>query len=335
MDINKLSNLFIGSYTTNKTIIKKSINTYIDNLYDTLETNKLLDYNVYIGSINNNKIQGDGILLTKNNLLIEGNFDTLQYIDNIKCNINIDDINNINIQGNIVQGDFVYGKIKYNNNTELNGEFCNGYPHNFCKYFCENKNIYYEGDWNQGQMNGLGYYEDNNIKYEGEWSNSKFNGMGTLHENNLIYNGNFVQGLKHGSGTLITDENNFYVEYNHNIQTIKLDLNEKKIFDLENIIEKNKYDIHNSKAVIQLQEKQILQYNQTIKVLEKEKKNIEETFLCKVCFVNIPNILLKPCMHLCICKICEQHIKQSNSQNSQNCPICRKKYITSQEIYIS
>ena len=67
-----------------------------------------------------------------------------------------------------------------------------GYPHNFCKYFCENKNIYYEGDWNQGQMNGLGYYEDNNIKYEGEWSNSKFNGMGTLHENNLIYNEVFL-----------------------------------------------------------------------------------------------------------------------------------------------
>ena len=53
---------------------------------------------------------------------------------------------------------------------------------------------------------------------------------------------------------------------------------------------------------------------------------------CKVCFNNIPNILLKPCLHVAICNYCEESI--GSRVSNKKCPICRKTYHTSTSIFI-
>jgi ATP-dependent DNA helicase PIF1 len=46
------------------------------------------------------------------------------------------------------------------------------------------------------------------------------------------------------------------------------------------------------------------------------KQDIEEDKLCVVCKENSKNVVLLPCRHMCLCKIC--------SENINKCPICRK-----------
>lgn len=55
--------------------------------------------------------------------------------------------------------------------------------------------------------------------------------------------------------------------------------------------------------------------------------------LCCVCQDNVPNIIMVPCGHLCICKICL--VKSENkSIPINNCPICRKK-ASKMQVYLS
>ena len=95
---------------------------------------------------------------------------------------------------------------------------------------------------------------------------------------------------------------------------------------------KKDLQIENSNNIIKQQETEILDYNNKLKELEKQKKNIEEIFLCKVCFNALPNILLKPCNHLSLCSSCEPKVRNQNTYPS--CPICRKKYLQTVEIFI-
>ena len=106
----------------------------------------------------------------------------------------------------------------------------------------------------------------------------------------------------------------------------------KKIQDLEDESKKQCLELQNCENIIQNQEKEILNYNNKIKKLKKQKKNIEKIFLCKVCFSELPNILLKPCNHVALCSKCE--IKVRNQCQYPSCPICRKKYLQTIEIFI-
>tara|TARA_B100001173_G_scaffold307662_1_gene316607 strand:+ start:35 stop:1039 length:1005 start_codon:yes stop_codon:yes gene_type:complete len=329
--INKLYNLYNNSYYTPKDIIKSKINKYVDELYNNLDNDKLND-DIYIGTIKNDKINGNGLLLIKNNVLISGNFNDINIIKNSDSYIKTDlegNFNDIKLNGDIVNGNFINGKIEYKKNI-LEGDFLDGWPNNHCIF--KNDNVVYDGEWKKGIVSGLGFYKDTNITYEGEWINKKFHGEGRLIDKQGIYDGCFSNGLKHGKGTLNINNNKFYVEYNNNNEILKLDFNEKKIQDLEDESKKQCLEIQNCENIIQNQEKEILNYNNKIKQLETEKKNIEEIFLCKVCFSELPNILLKPCNHVALCSKCE--IKVRNQNQYPSCPICRKKYLQTIEIFI-
>ena len=54
----------------------------------------------------------------------------------------------------------------------------------------------------------------------------------------------------------------YYVEYDNGKEILKLDSNEKKIIDLSDKIKSQTYELNNFKSLIQIQENQILNYNQ-------------------------------------------------------------------------
>ena len=310
-NIEKIDNLFETNKTTSLNIIKTKINSYTENIINNLD---ILENDIYIGNIKDNKIEGEGIILKKNKILIEGVFNN-NIIENSNCNIN-----NINLKGTIKDGNFILGSYNFNN-IQMNGHFKEGLPNGLCKY--KNNNIIYDGEWLNGKLNGLGFYEDDIFKYQGEWINNKFNGEGKLITNEYTYNGIFINGEKNGPGKLKIDNMEYFVEYENNNEINRLSFNEKKILDLENNLEKLKQTEINNNEIIKTQETEIINYNNKLKHLERDKKNIEETFLCKICFKNTPQILLNPCHHLCLCEQCESHIR---THQGRKCPICRKKY---------
>lgn len=324
-DLIQINDIFDENNKTDDNIIIDKIKKHSEKIINNYKNNK-----IFIGYIDNfEDINGSGIFI-KDNILIEGNKKKDLFLN---CNLNLIYKNNLDIiySGNIENNNFKNGKLKYND-IKLNGHFNNGLPNEFCIY--SSNNILYNGNWLNGKLNGYGIYKDNenSIKYEGEWLDNNFDGIGILHNsNNNIYNGEFSKGHKHGKGCLIIDKNKYYVEYNHNIETIKLNYEQKKILDLTKINQKLNDENLNQKSLIKTQELDILEYNNTIKSLSIENKKMEEMFLCKVCFRNIPNILLKPCNHLSICNVCEKTIRTT----SNRCPICRKIYKDTLHIYLS
>lgn len=47
----------------------------------------------------------------------------------------------------------------------------------------------------------------------------------------------------------------------------------------------------------------------------KEKEEIKDKFLCRICFENIKTIVIEPCCHFISCREC--------SDSFDKCPICR------------
>ncbi len=331
INLKRLNDLDSVDYSTDISLIKSNVDNYLASLYEKLDDNNLMKSDIYIGEIMNNNIKGDGILIKRNKLLIKGRYDSLNYIDRVDISMIDKDLDNIYLKGSIINNKFVYGVVRYGN-VKLEGEFEDGLPNKSCKY--NSDDVIYDGEWNKGVMSGLGYYEDKNIKYQGEWVNNKFEGDGLLFQDNIEYNGLFRLGKKHGNGDLVENGVKYYVEYDNGKEILKLDSNEKKIIDLSDKIKSQTYELNNFKSLIQIQENQILNYNQKVKILEKEKKNIEETFLCKICYTNIPNILLKPCLHVAMCASCENTMRNNQNNQTKRCPICRKCYVAQSEIYI-
>ena len=147
-----------------------------------------------------------------------------------------------------------------------------------------------------------------------------------------IINGAFNDGKKHGTGKLEIENKEYFVTYENDIEINRLDFSEKKIQDLEGKISDLENNEKNNTLIIKQQEKQILEYNNKIKSVENQKKQLEEQFNCKVCFRNISNLVLQPCNHVVICETCETNMR--NSQNGRRCPVCRKPYNKFIKIFI-
>ena len=321
--IDKLDNLFIKSNKTPISLIKSTLKNYFDNLVEKIEKNELVE-DIYIGSIKNSTVKGRGLLI-KNNLMVEGIFNTINNIVSSQVNYN-----EICLKGIIKDGEFSSGTV-YNDSVQIIGSFKNGLPDNGIKYY--NNGISYEGECKNGSIDGLGIYKDKNICYDGEWKNNKFNGTGILITHDYIYNGTFDDGKKHGGGKLQINNNEYFVEYENDIEINRLDYNEKKIEDLNSKINLLETNDKNNLHIIKQQEEQIMQFNSKIKCVENHKKQLEDQMNCKICFRKQSNIVLQPCNHYVLCEDCELSIR--NSPQGKKCPICRKQYSRFIKIYIS
>jgi len=323
--VKKLDNLFTTSESTPINKIKTNINNFTNNILEKIEKKELLN-DIYIGYIQNSNIKGDGLLIKKNNVLIEGSFNSIYNIIDSTVTLNT-----VSLEGMIKNGDFYSGTLSNNNeNIKIVGTFKDGMPDNSIKYY-EN-NIIYEGECKNGMFNGIGCYTDGSISYEGDWLNNKFNGNGLIITDSYNYNGSFSNGKKHGTGKLEIDNKEYFITYENDVEISRLDFNEKKIQDLELKINDLENNDKNNILIIKQQENQILEYNNKIKSVENEKKLLEEQYNCKVCFRNVSNILLQPCNHCVMCETCENNVR--NAPSGRRCPVCRKPYTKYIKIFI-
>ena len=87
--MDRIDNLFTTTKSTPLNIIKSTLNKITNNIIQKIEKNEL-ENDVYFGDIYENSIQGYGILIKKNKLMIEGKFSTVDNI--INSNVNFDNI---------------------------------------------------------------------------------------------------------------------------------------------------------------------------------------------------------------------------------------------------
>ncbi|KAL4427593.1 hypothetical protein ABPG74_012984 [Tetrahymena malaccensis] len=59
-----------------------------------------------------------------------------------------------------------------------------------------------------------------------------------------------------------------------------------------------------------------------------QDKNIGDNQKCNICYSNLRNIILKPCLHMCLCYSCLKRIKK------QECPICKAEIISYIELFL-
>ena len=106
-------------------------------------------------------------------------------------------------------GDFYKGEILVKNNQKIkNGKgkyFFNIQTNNNF----ENKEYFYEGEFQNDKFHGKGILNLPNLNYEGNFVNGFKNGKGTLkdYKNDLIYTGEFLNDVIQGEGTETNNKN--------------------------------------------------------------------------------------------------------------------------------
>jgi len=73
---------------------------------------------------------------------------------------------------------------------------------------------------------------------------------------------------------------------------------------------------------------------QKIEILKKENDNLKGLFLCRICFTNTINIILNPCGHVAICKMCMERIIDHTNGSSAQCPLCNNNIERYDNIFI-
>lgn len=58
-------------------------------------------------------------------------------------------------------------------------------------------------------------------------------------------------------------------------------------------------------------------------------RNLSEAYICTICVENAKNVIFRPCLHLCICKLCYNRLRQ------QICPVCKTAIESTISIYIT
>lgn len=85
-----------------------------------------------------------------------------------------------------------------------------------------------------------------------------------------------------------------------------------------------KISFKNNKRKNQSQRIMKISYN------EKHITTQGEDFRCMICRMNQKNIILHPCSHLVMCKVC----LQNNKEKVKSCPLCKHHYTETIEILI-
>ncbi|MDF2960390.1 MAG: RspH10B [Paenibacillus sp.] len=82
------------------------------------------------------------------------------------------------------------------------GQFAQGRPHGYVRYFDDSGYMQYEGYVQQGIFNGKGkYYIENQLIYEGEFKNNLYHGYGKYYiGGKLHFEGNYVENGREGWG---------------------------------------------------------------------------------------------------------------------------------------
>jgi len=111
--------------------------------------------------------------------------------------------------------------------------------------------------------------------------------------------------------------------YYQNMALIKrnqeLEIQNEKLRDAVKILRNEIPKDKNTIKIHQKLESTLEKVNQLEEIIENTHKQIEherEIYLCKICFDNPREILYLPCLHLAVCKSCDNNLDE--------CPICRQ-----------
>lgn len=105
-----------------------------------------------------------------------------------------------------------FGKFKMRDGSYYEGEFNEGEINGTgTRYWSHNQNVY-EGQFDQGEMNGMGVMKfGNGDQYEGQWADNKMQGEGTFkYANGDVYKGTFYKHKRHGEGGWNSNEGEKY-----------------------------------------------------------------------------------------------------------------------------
>ena len=152
----------------------------------------------YEGEWEKNDFTGYGRIIKSNGDLYEGNFNKGKI-----CGFGI--VKKLN--GYVYKGEFINGMkngygIEENENYEYKGEFIKDIRNGKGKLYLKKNKEIYEGEFNQGKINGIGifYYKNGDI-YEGQFKNGKMNGKGLFKwKSGEEYYGDYINGIKEGKG---------------------------------------------------------------------------------------------------------------------------------------
>ena len=343
MDIifNSIKNSTIFDNFNYENSIEKLIVDNID--YDTIinQFNNENKNEIYIGRLNvYNKFVGNGILLLNRIILIKGIFNGKEEIKNGIVYIN----NKLFCKGTIINGKLNSICTIYDNDSIVyNGNLENNIPNDSkCLYTFMNENKY-TGMITNGIIEGYGtMIYTYNIKYTGEWINNKKHGNGKLYEGDIVTEGKWNNDKKNGIIKIINKSLVKYIEYDNDIIIKEYSKDEYIIKELNNEILLIKDDCNIK--INKIKEEKNTEIIKIKQICEKQIKNIEkdcdkkisesyENRLCKICFVNIADIVFDTCNHLVICKNCDGNLRR-NSRFTK-CPVCRTTYFRGKQIVFS
>lgn len=301
------------------------INRYPVDLREILDNETNLEY---IGDIDSDgKLKGNGSIKNEN-ILVKGNFiDGCLRVEN--CSINIK--NGISYEGDIELGLFT-GKsctLLMPCNSKYIGEMRHSAPHGSGRFLYSN-GTYYMGNWDNGVKEGVGMQIDREENYIGNWR----------------------IGDKHGSGLSVVCNITFTVTYENGVETSRIT---KKEFDAEAKIKEIKKEmLKKNENIANLQVKLLLKegyleslekitiedfcqlhlkinnLKEEIETKDKKLEKIENMVNCKVCYVNISNIIIRPCNHLVLCNECNENARISTFNR---CPLCKENCESTEKVF--
>ena len=157
-----------------------------------------------------------------------------------------------------------------------------------------NVQVYYEGEWQNGTLNGQGrlvnkYFADYVELYNGSWKNGLYHGSGTLMETKLNdkiefiqYKGNFIDGKKNGKMSIIGQykdqlSNGFYMKDITQALYQKFRFSAEAEYDNDALIKYNLIEDH---------EKHLNQYFAQIVKNRQESAERYKTEKCLKCEIN-------------------------------------------------
>lgn len=117
------------------------------------------------------------------------------------------------LKGNVVSSTYTgKGKKVYSDGYVVEAKFKNGLEYGHGKWYSNQKDFEYEGEFANGEANGKGVTRfDGNI-YDGNFVNSAFDGKGKIsYKNGNTYTGDFKSNKMHGQGTFTWKDGDKYV----------------------------------------------------------------------------------------------------------------------------
>jgi hypothetical protein len=154
---------------------------------------------VYEGAFANGIRNGDGVLTTRDGVVISGKF-----IDGICRDLD--------------------AKIRYSEQERFEGAVVDRARHGEGRMICANGDIY-DGEFVNDRRHGVGLLRSaNGDVYEGQFDDDAMHGAGTMtFADGTTYSGRMRHGLKHGAGTLTLSGSDvaFNVMYKENVLTSK------------------------------------------------------------------------------------------------------------------